>query len=125
MDARLLVFAIGASCALLADCAAPGARTSLAQQATGSVLASSSPGAGSTVASPVENLRLHFTPPARLDEITISGPDGVMPTMIHAAGELPNYAIPLSGLGPGAYSVTWNATRAGRVQRGRFVFTVR
>ncbi|MFL6721200.1 MAG: copper resistance CopC family protein [Sphingomonas sp.] len=125
MDARILAVAIGASSALLVDCAAPGARISPAQQAAASVLVRSSPRAGSTVAAPIDNLRLHFNPPARLDEVTISGPEGVMPTMIHAAGELRDYVVPLSGLGPGVYSVAWRAMSAGREQRGRFVFSVK
>jgi methionine-rich copper-binding protein CopC len=125
MNARLLVLAIAASGALLAGCVAPGARISAARQPAGFVLVSASPGAGSTVAAPVDNLRLHFNPPARLDEVTVSGAEGVMPTMIHAAGEVADYSIPLSGLGPGAYSVTWRATSTGREHRGSFVFTVK
>jgi len=55
----------------------------------------------------------------------VSGPGGVMPTMVHAVGEASDYSIPLSDLGPGTYSVSWRATAHGREFRGSFSFTVR
>jgi len=70
-------------------------------------------------------LELHFNPPARLNEVSVSGPGGVMPTMVHAVGEASDYSIPLSDLGPGTYSVSWRATAHGREFRGSFSFTVR
>ena len=90
-----------------------------------SILLSSSPAAGVTVAAPVNSLELHFQPPARLDEVTLRGPEGVMPAMVHAIGEVPNYSIPLSGIGPGSYTVNWRATAQGQEHRGDFAFTVK
>ena len=68
---------------------------------------------------------LHFNPPARLDEVTVTGPGGTMPMMITPVGEVQHYALPLSGLGPGAYTAAWRATAQGREHRGSFGFTVR
>ena len=85
----------------------------------------SEPAAGSTVKGPLNQLMLHFNRPARLEEVTITGPDGSMPMMITPVGEIEHYALPLSGLGRGAYSVAWRATASGREQQGRFGFTVR
>jgi len=70
-------------------------------------------------------LELHFNPAARLTEVILSGPDGDMPTMVHALGEVSDYSIPLSGLAPGAYVVNWRATAEGREYRGSFGFVVR
>ena len=97
----------------------------MAPLAQGSILVSSNPAAGSIVGEPVEALQLHFNPPARLKEVSVSGPDGIMPTMVHAVGEVPDYSIPLSDLGPGAYTVNWRATAQEREYRGTFWFTVR
>jgi methionine-rich copper-binding protein CopC len=90
-----------------------------------SILAKSEPEQGSTVPAPVTTLQLHFNSPVRLDEVTISGPDGLMPMMVNAVGEVRDYSLPLAGLGPGAYSVNWKATRAGHEFRGSFTFTAR
>jgi methionine-rich copper-binding protein CopC len=113
--------------ALLCGCAAQDSAppSSAAPQAVQSILASSSPTAGSTVRAPVEELQLHFSPPARLDEVTVTGPGGTMPTMIHAVGEVADYSIPLSGLGPGVYTVNWRATSRGNEYRGSFGFTAK
>ena len=113
--------------ALLCGCAVQHSATPspVAPQAEQSILISSNPAAGSTKRSPIEALQLHFDPPARLDEVTIGGPDGVMPTMVHAVGEVSDYSIPLSGLGPGGYTVNWRATAHGHEHRGSFSFTVR
>lgn len=90
-----------------------------------SILVSSQPAAGSTVSGPVNELILHFNPPARLDEVTVTGPDGTMPMMITAVGETSRYSLPLSGLGAGAHTVNWRATAQAREYRGSFSFTVR
>ena len=122
------------SAGLLAVCSLPGcaklapqsaAQSSAAQPAQGSPLASSSPTAGSTAAAPVNALKLHFNPPARLDEVTVRGPDGLMPMMVTAVGEVANYSLPLAGLGPGAYIVNWKAWSGGREYQGSFSFTVK
>lgn len=88
-----------------------------------SILASSSPAAGSTVRAP-ESLALRFHPPARLDEVKVTGPGGTMPMMVHSVGEVADYDLPVPGLAPGAYSVEWQATAGGNKYNGRFSFTV-
>ena len=45
--------------------------------------------------------------------------------MLHPVGEIGEYSLPLSGLGPGNYSVTWKAMSGGRADSGSFGFTVR
>lgn len=89
------------------------------------VLAGSTPANGAVVSGPLNNLELHFDPPARLAEVTIAGPDGLMPMMVTAAGENAHYSLPLAGLGPGSYTVDWRATVGTREERGTFAFTVR
>jgi methionine-rich copper-binding protein CopC len=89
------------------------------------LLAGSVPANGAVVAGPVAGLQLSFSPPARLLEITIGGPDGQMPMMVTAAGEQSRYSLPLPGLGKGNYSVDWRAIAAGREDRGTFSFTVK
>ena len=93
--------------------------------AAGSILAWSTPAAGSTVRAPVDELVLHFSPPARLGEVTVTGPEGAMPMMVTAVGEVEHYSLPLSGLGPGTYRVDWKALAASREYRGSFNFSVR
>lgn len=112
---------------LLASCAqAPAAMPPPAASATSqSILAWSTPAAGSTVSGPVNELVLHFSPPARLGEVTVTGPDGAMPMMVTAVGEVEHYSLPLPGLGPGRYAVEWRALAAGAEQQGSFGFTVR
>lgn len=90
-----------------------------------SILAWSRPAAGSTVAAPVNELVLHFSPPARLGEVTVTGPDGAMPMMVNAVGEVEHYSLPLQADAPGAYTVAWRATAQGRDYQGSFGFTVR
>jgi methionine-rich copper-binding protein CopC len=102
--------------------ASPSAAAAPAQ---GSILVGSAPAAGGTVSAPVNSLELHFKPPARLEEIILRGPDGVMPTMVNAIGEVPNYSIPLSDLEPGSYTVNWRASAQGQEHRGSFAFIVR
>ena len=110
--------------ALLGACAsAPPAETAAAAQ---SILQGSTPADGATVEGPVDSLELRFSPPARLGELTVTGSDGLtMPMMVTAIGEVPRYSIPLPGLGPGTYTVDWQATAAGASHRGSFRFTVR
>lgn len=93
--------------------------------AEGSILAWSKPAAGSTVAAPVDELAFHFSPPARLGEVTVTGPDGAMPMMVTAVGEVEHYSLPVSGLGPGRYTVDWKASSRGVDHNGSFSFVVR
>lgn len=95
------------------------------QPAAGSILAWSSPAAGSTVRASISELVLHFSPAARLGEVTVTGPDGAMPMMVNAVGEVDHYSLPLSDLGPGAYTVAWRASARGVDYRGSFGFEVR
>ena len=122
-----LLISIAFGGALLGGCAAQPAASDATpaqqQSSESSILVSSTPAAGSTVAAPVNELKLRFSPPARLDEVTVTGPDGTMPMMVHAVGETADYSLPLSGLDRGSYSVNWKATAAGRAYRGSFSFT--
>ena len=111
--------------AALSSCAAQPTAKPLVQAAETSILKRSTPSNGSSVAGPVNQLSLHFAPPARLTEVTIDGPDGLSPMMITAAGENADYTVPLSGLGPGVYRANWKATAAGVAYSGVIVFTVR
>lgn len=111
---------------LLAGCAqSPEAASSPSSSAESAILVSSNPAAGSTVAAPVNELVLNFDPPARLGEVTVTGPDGMMPMMITSVGEVPRYSVPVHGLGPGDYTVRWTATAGGQPHEGSFGFTVR
>jgi methionine-rich copper-binding protein CopC len=123
---RYAVVAAAALQGLLGGCAqnSDGA-SSPSTSAERSVLASSNPAAGSTVAAPVNELALNFDPPARLVEVTVTGPDGMMPTMITSVGEVSRYSVPLPDLGPGNYTVRWNATVGGEAHEGTFGFTIR
>ncbi|HKP33150.1 MAG TPA: copper resistance CopC family protein [Sphingomicrobium sp.] len=113
--------------ALLCGCAVQPA--SSAAPATGqqqqSILVGSTPAAGSTVQARVTELKLRFDPPARLHELTVVGDQATMPMMVTAVGEVPDYTIPLSGLGPGSYTINWRASARGKEYRGSFQFTVR
>ena len=111
--------------AVLGACAAASPPAPAAQRAAASILASSSPADGATVAAPVDELVLIFDPPARLLEVTVTGPDGLMPTMVTAVGETARYSLPMPGLTAGSYSVGWRASAQGREHRGSFRFTVR
>ena len=111
--------------AFLSACAAVPTTRTAAPQAEASILSSSRPANGSTVAGPVESLELHFNPPARLNELTVTGPEGTMPMMVHAVGEVGDYSVPLSALGPGTYTAAWKAFSSGREARGSFTFTVK
>lgn len=109
----------------LGGCTAVPRETSAAAVQADSVLVRSEPGPGAVVRAPVNSLQLHFQPPARLDQVTVTGPEGTMPTMVDAVGETADYAIPLAGLGPGKYEVAWKATVAGTVHSGSFGFTAK
>lgn len=88
-------------------------------------IVSSNPRFGATVTGPVDELRLRFSKPARLLEVTISGPDGDMPTMVDSAEETYEYSIPLPDLGTGKYEARWKASAAGVESSGRLTFSVR
>jgi methionine-rich copper-binding protein CopC len=105
--------------------AACAPRAAPVQDRSASILEGSKPIAGSTIAGSVDELVLNFNPPARLDEVTVAGPSGTMPMMVHAAGETARYSLPLSELVPGSYQVNWRATSQGREYRGVFQFRVR
>ena len=90
-----------------------------------SILEWSRPAGGSTVSAPVNEIQFHFSPPARLSEVTVTGPQGQMPMMVTAVGEVEHYSLPLSGLGPGRYAVDWRASANGVDYRGGFGFEVR
>ena len=122
--AVLAAFALPGGCTS-EPAAAPRAASSSAPRASGSILEMSIPAAGSTVKGPVDALMLHFNPPARLDEVTVTGPQGKMPMMITPVGEVQHYSLPLSDLEPGTYTVTWRAKAQGRDDHGSFGFTVR
>lgn len=90
-----------------------------------SVLESSAPAAGSSVKGPLNSLELRFNPPMRLTEVIVTGPDGTMPMMVTAVGEVRDYSLPLAGLGAGKHMVSWKALAAGQRYQGGFEFTVR
>lgn len=104
---------------------AAGGESAAAAATAGSILAWSRPAAGSTVSPPVDELVFHFSPPARLGEVTVTGPDGAMPMMVNAVSEVEHYSLPLSGLGQGRYTVGWRASARGVDHRGSFGFDVR
>lgn len=117
------LFALAAALSLSACAAATPAPP--ASQAHG-ILQSSTPADGASVNGPVNQLRLRFSPPARLGEVTVTGGDGMkMPMMVTAVGEVADYVLPLPGLEAGAYTVEWQATAAGSSHQGSFRFTVR
>lgn len=90
-----------------------------------SILAGSTPASGSTVGAPVNQLKLRFSPPARLAEVTVTGPDGTMPMMVTAVGEVADYSLPLDELNAGKYTVDWRAIVGAQSHKGSFSFTVR
>ena len=111
---------------LLCGCTqTPAAAPKGSAVASRSILARSIPTNGATVAGRVNELELWFKPPARLGEVTVTGPDGMMPMMVTAVGEVGYYSLPLSGLGPGKYAVNWKAMARGQNFQGSFSFTVR
>lgn len=111
---------------ILLGCAAQSIGTAgQAAQSEASILVASTPAAGSTVHGPVDVLNLHFSPAARLEETTISGPDGLMPMMVHSVGEVREYSIPLPDLEGGTYVVTWRASARNRLYHDSFGFSVK
>jgi methionine-rich copper-binding protein CopC len=118
------MFGLIGAAALVAGCTALPGIAHQEQRTESTLLVSSSPAAGSAVAETVDALELHFNPPARLVEVTVTGPGGAMPMMVHAVGEVADYSLPLSGLGPGSYTVNWRATAQGREYRGSYRFSV-
>lgn len=123
---RMHAPALFAALAALTACTpAPVAGPAGGAQTGQSILAWSWPAVGSTVSAPVNQLMLQFSPPARLMELTVTGPEGMMPMMVTAVGEVERYSLPLSGLGPGSYTVDWRASVAAQQHRGRFSFAVR
>jgi methionine-rich copper-binding protein CopC len=122
--ASLLFWVATLSATFTSGCAVQSPASQPARQTSGSILISSSPAAGSTV-SELDELILRFDPAARLDEVTVTGPSGTMPMMVHAIGEVAEYSLPLSGLQPGSHTVNWRATAQGREYRGSYQFTVR
>ena len=73
----------------------------------------------------IDELLLQFNPPARLVDVTINGPNGLMPMMVTAPDEIADYSLPLPNSGPGSYTVTWKATSHGTTYQGSFSFAVR
>ena len=116
---------VALAAAVLCACAAAGPAAPAAPPPAASILAGSSPADGATVAAPVDELVLIFDPPARLLEVTVNGPDGLMPTMVTAVGETSHYSLPMPGLTAGSYGVDWRASAQGREHRGSFRFSVR
>lgn len=104
--------------------AATGNQTA-APEGSGSILAWTRPAAGSMVSPPVNELVFHFSPPARLSEVTVTGPEGAKPMMVTAVGEVEHYSLPLDADEPGNYTVAWRATAQRRDYQGSFGFTVR
>ena len=121
--AALAAFALISGCTPRPEAAAEPGSTSEAGTAR-SILAWSKPAAGSTVSPPSE-LVFHFSPPARLGEVTVTGPGGARPMMVTAVGEVEHYSLPLSGLEAGSYTVDWKASARGVDYRGSFGFQVR
>jgi methionine-rich copper-binding protein CopC len=116
--------AIVAASMLFASCA-QSTTAAPAASSERSILVESKPADGSTVQAPVDDLDLHFSPAAVLNEVTVTGPDGTMPVMITPIGEVEHYSIPLPGLVSGSYTVTWRAASVGRPHKGSFTFSVR
>jgi len=121
--ARFMI--VVAAAGLIAGCVEPSPPApASSHESHGSILVGSSPAAGSTVQGPINELVLNFDPPARLMEVTVTGPEGTMPTMITPVGEVSRYAVPLPGLGPGSYRVDWRASAGGEPHQGSFGFQV-
>lgn len=118
----LLMLALSLFPASLCACTAPAVPI----PAERSILAGSTPAAGSAVEGPVNSLDLRFDPPARLLEVSVTDGSGqVMPMMVTAVGEVGHYSLPLSGLEAGRYSVNWRASVGASEYRGSFAFAVR
>ena len=122
----LQVSLLAVAFALAGGCAPPQAAAPAGSAGTEqSILARSNPAAGSTVQAPLNKLELWFNPPARLNEVTVTGPEGTMPMMVTAVGEVEYYSLPTSVTQPGEYTVAWRASAAGQQYRGSFGFMLR
>ena len=122
---RLMSLAVLVSGAFVSACTAQPAATAIPPPQTTSILVSSSPASGSTVAGPVDDLILQFNLAVRLGEVTLNGPNGLMPMMVTAAGESKHYSLPMPGLEAGQYTVKWRGIAQEHEQQGTFSFTVR
>lgn len=89
------------------------------------ILVRSRPAADSTSETPLNKIDLWFDPPARLGEVTLTGPDGMMPMMVTAVGEVDHYSIPVSVTDPGEYLLSWKASAGGQAHSGSFRFRLR
>ena len=119
---RFSALIVLAATALLPACATSTPAPAVAQ----SILQSSSPANGAAVKGPVDQLKLRFSPAARLREVTVTASDGtMMPMMVTAVGEVADYSLPVDGLGVGNYTVNWRATVGAQSHQGSFSFTVR
>ena len=119
-----LAFLVGG--ALVSACTAqPAATAKPPLQSTSSIVVSSRPAPASTVSGPLDGLILHFNPAVRLVEVTLNGPNGLMPMMVNAAGESKHYMLPMPGLEAGQYTVKWRGMAQEHEQQGTFSFTVR
>lgn len=105
-------------------CATPNPSASAPGSTNKSILARSSPAAGAVLTRAPDSLKLHFDPPARLDEVTVTGPKGSMPMMVEAVGEVADYDLPLSGMSPGSYTVEWKAISGANQYSGQFGFKI-
>ena len=123
--AALAAFVLLCACAQPPPPGASAGSPSPEVTAGAGILLRSSPPAGATVAGPVRELVLHFSPGARLSEVTIIGPEGAMPMMVTSIGEVEHYALPLPDLRQGRYEVAWEAGAGGITHRGKFTFMVR
>lgn len=110
--------------ALAAGCAPAPTSAPAVASSEQSILARSNPAAGATVQAPLDKIELWFDPPARLGEVTVEGPEGLMPMMVTAVGEVGYYSIPVSLSAPGGYRLAWEASSGGREYRGSFRFTL-
>lgn len=124
---RLSTFLL-AALMLVPACSAVRPVTATNKETTGqhSLLTTSTPANGTIVRGPVDKLQLHFSRPARVREVTVTGSDGSkMPTMVNAVGEVTDYSLPLDGVIVGRYIVDWKASSAGIDYGGSIHFDVK
>jgi methionine-rich copper-binding protein CopC len=103
----------------------PAPETTYGRAGKGATIISSTPSDGAAVSRDLEHLELRYSQPVRLTEVVLLGPSGTMPMMVTAAGEQTSYAIPLSGLEPGAHQLKWSATHGDEALNGIVRFRVR
>ena len=88
--AALAAFVLVGACA--SEPAAVSSGPPAAAPAAGaSIVEMSLPAEASTVENRVDAIMLHVNPPARLEEVTVSGPGGTTPMMIKPIGEIRRY----------------------------------